>query len=106
MYHEKKKFKPDLKETRETQSFFKLVFCPKSLNPKGFSLSGNESFLPFSVQISQEPQEYGIKHDLIYFTSLFFKIFASLEYWAFEILVFLAGLMQNAETTTSLIAMW
>ncbi|KAG6637327.1 hypothetical protein CIPAW_11G170800 [Carya illinoinensis] len=28
-----------------------------------------------------------------------------LEYWAFEILVFLAGLMQNSETTTSLIAM-
>ncbi|GMY31851.1 protein DETOXIFICATION 18-like [Fagus crenata] len=28
-----------------------------------------------------------------------------LEYWAFEILVFLAGIMQNAETTTSLIAM-
>ncbi|KAG2679252.1 hypothetical protein I3760_11G042600 [Carya illinoinensis] len=28
-----------------------------------------------------------------------------LEYWAFEILVFLAGLMQNTETTTSLIAM-
>lgn len=30
----------------------------------------------------------------------------SLEYWAFEILVFLAGLMKDAETTTSLIAMW
>ncbi|KAF8024080.1 hypothetical protein BT93_F1324 [Corymbia citriodora subsp. variegata] len=28
-----------------------------------------------------------------------------LEYWAFEILVFLAGLMKNSETTTSLIAM-
>ncbi|GMY31852.1 protein DETOXIFICATION 18-like [Fagus crenata] len=28
-----------------------------------------------------------------------------LEYWAFEILVFLSGLMRNAETTTSLIAM-
>ncbi|XP_075672275.1 protein DETOXIFICATION 18-like [Castanea sativa] len=28
-----------------------------------------------------------------------------LEYWAFEILVFLAGIMQNSETTTSLIAM-
>ncbi|KAK3198546.1 hypothetical protein Dsin_021961 [Dipteronia sinensis] len=28
-----------------------------------------------------------------------------LEYWAFEILVFLAGLMSNAELTTSLIAM-
>ncbi|CBI20274.3 unnamed protein product, partial [Vitis vinifera] len=28
-----------------------------------------------------------------------------LEYWAFEILVLLAGLMPNSETTTSLIAM-
>ncbi|XP_030511893.1 protein DETOXIFICATION 18-like [Rhodamnia argentea] len=28
-----------------------------------------------------------------------------LEYWAFEILVFLAGVMKNSETTTSLIAM-
>ncbi|RVW14086.1 Protein detoxification 19 [Vitis vinifera] len=30
---------------------------------------------------------------------------AFLEFWAFEILVFLAGLMPNSETTTSLIAM-
>ncbi|KAK4851777.1 hypothetical protein QYF36_018359 [Acer negundo] len=29
-----------------------------------------------------------------------------LEYWAFEILVLLAGLMQNSEVTTSLIAIW
>ncbi|PON40074.1 Multi antimicrobial extrusion protein [Parasponia andersonii] len=29
-----------------------------------------------------------------------------LEYWAFEILVFLAGLMTNSEVTTSLIAIW
>ncbi|KAI9186970.1 hypothetical protein LWI28_022884 [Acer negundo] len=30
---------------------------------------------------------------------------SSLEYWAFEILVLLAGLMPNSELTTSLIAM-
>lgn len=30
----------------------------------------------------------------------------SLEYWAFEILVFLAGLAPNSETNTSLIAIW
>ncbi|XP_040966760.1 protein DETOXIFICATION 18 isoform X2 [Gossypium hirsutum] len=29
-----------------------------------------------------------------------------LEYWAFELLVLLAGLMPNSEVTTSLIAMW
>lgn len=32
--------------------------------------------------------------------------FPSLEYWAFEILVFLAGLMPDSEITTSLLAMW
>ena len=30
----------------------------------------------------------------------------SLEYWTFEILVFLAGVMPNSEVTTSLIAIW
>jgi hypothetical protein len=34
------------------------------------------------------------------------KCFASLEYWAFEILVFLAGLMPGSEISTSLIAIW
>lgn len=35
------------------------------------------------------------------------SIFAhSLEYWAFEVLVILAGIMPNAELTTSLMAMW
>lgn len=32
--------------------------------------------------------------------------FSSLEYWAFELLVLLAGLMPDAENTTSLIAIW
>lgn len=31
---------------------------------------------------------------------------ASLEYWAFEVLVFLAGLMPDSQITTSLIAIW
>ncbi|KAK1395598.1 hypothetical protein POM88_005461 [Heracleum sosnowskyi] len=29
-----------------------------------------------------------------------------LEYWVFEILVFMAGLMKNSEVTTSLVAIW
>lgn len=31
---------------------------------------------------------------------------ASFEYWAFEVLVFLAGLFPDSEITTSLIAIW
>lgn len=30
----------------------------------------------------------------------------SLEYWAFELLVIIAGLMPNSEGTTSLVAIW
>ncbi|KAK7830808.1 protein detoxification 19, partial [Quercus suber] len=40
------------------------------------------------------------------FTNLKLALPSAAMYWAFEILVFLAGLMQNSETTTSLIAMW
>lgn len=57
--------------------------------------------------ISREAQKYDLKmtsQDLL--NPLLLQFFASLEYWAFEILVFLAGLMQNSEVTTSLIAMW
>jgi MATE family multidrug resistance protein len=32
--------------------------------------------------------------------------YASLEYWAFEVLVFLAGIMPDSQITTSLIAIW
>nr|POE75970.1 protein detoxification 19 [Quercus suber] len=63
----------------------------------------------------------GIAYALVHWTSLSFVgaplaasvslwlsvlMLAILEYWAFEILVLLAGLLQNSETTTSLIAMW
>lgn len=34
------------------------------------------------------------------------NISISLEYWAFEILVLLGGLMPNSQLTTSLVAMW
>ncbi|KAE8702296.1 MATE efflux family protein ALF5-like [Hibiscus syriacus] len=53
------------------------------------------SFIPLGIH-------FGIVYSLVNKTSLGFK--ASLECWAFEILVLLAGLMPNPEITTSLIA--
>ncbi|XP_058754823.1 protein DETOXIFICATION 19-like isoform X2 [Vicia villosa] len=40
----------------------------------------------------------------LYYEFYYFYTFASLEYWAFEVLVFLAGLMSDSQVTTSLIA--
>jgi len=38
--------------------------------------------------------------------TIFILYYASLEYWAFEVLVFLAGLMPDSQITISLIAIW
>ena len=34
------------------------------------------------------------------------SFYASFEYWAFEILIFLAGLLPDSEITTPLVAIW
>jgi len=48
-----------------------------------------------------------IVRSLIYYISYYIILYyASLEYWAFEVLVFLAGLMPDSQITTSLIAIW
>ncbi|RVW14058.1 Protein detoxification 19 [Vitis vinifera] len=40
----------------------------------------------------------------LWLSTIMLAVYVNLEYWAFEILVLLAGLMPNSETTTSLIA--